>query len=210
MDRRALKICNSEKGFSLVELVLSLVLSLIILGGAVGVYTSALQTRERQSGRVDAITSAQAALSVMSREIGNSGYGLFQNNGLVLADCGAKKLRYRTNVNNNNYQTDTAGEDIMYLYDAASQSVVRFDRNNGGGVTSGIINRVSDVDFLYHQYTTLGGYLGSSTTPTADTGRVTINLYVILPDVAGQPAGQVERVSSDVTLRNAAYMLNQY
>jgi type II secretory pathway pseudopilin PulG len=206
--------CTStrEAGFSLVELIISLVICLIIMGGAVAIYTKSLSTRSRESGRVDAITSAQAALSVMSREIGNSGYGLFQNNGLVLADCGEKKIRFRTNVNNNDYQTSSPGEDVMYLYDGGSQSVVRFDMHPVAGADnpSGIINQISDVDFLYHQYTTLGGYLGGSTTPTADTGRVTINLYVKLPDVAGQPTGRIEKVSSDVTLRNASYHLNQY
>ena len=202
---------RSESGFSMVELIIALLLSLIILGGATAVYTGALATRERESGRVDAITSAQAALSVMSREIGNAGYGLNQNNGLILQDCGPKKLRYRTNVTNNDYQTVSVGEDVMYHYDTTSQSVVRFDKNvAGGGLTSGIINRVSDVDFVYHQYTTAGNYIGSATTPTADTGRVTITLAVILPDVRGQASGRIERVSSDVTLRNSVYMLNQY
>ena len=211
MKRQPENISRVEAGFSLPELLISLVICLIIMGGAVAIYSTALTTRERESGRVDAITSAQAALSVMSREISNSGFGLFQNNGLVLADCGQKKIRFRTNVNNNNNQTDTSGEDVMYFYDSGSRSVVRFDRNaSGGGATTGIINRVSDVDFLYHQYTLLGGYVGSSTTPTADTGRVTITLYVFLPDVTGQPSGRVERVSSDITLRNASYHLNQY
>lgn len=210
MADRSLQL-NDETGFSMVELLISLLLSTIILGGAVAIYSGALGTRERESGRVDAITSAQAALSVMSREIGNAGYGLYQNNGLILQDCGLKKLRYRTNVTNSDYETVSAGEDVMYYYDTASQSVVRFDRNAaGGGLTSGIINRVSDVEFQYHQYTTAGNYIGSSTTPTADTGRVTITLSVILPDVRGQASGRIEKVSSDVTLRNSVYMLNQY
>lgn len=201
---------SRQRGFSLVELIISLVITVIVLGGAVTIFTRALSTRERESGRVDAITSAQAALSVMSREISNSGYGLEIENGLVYADCGEKKIRFRANVNNVDGVTSSPGEDVMYLFDSASQSVVRFDRNaNGGlGVTSGIINRVSDVDFVYHNYS--AGTFTSGTTAAANTGRVTINLYVSLPDVAGQPSGRVERVSSDVTLRNSSYMLNQY
>jgi hypothetical protein len=160
---------------------------------------------------VDAITSAQAALSVMSREIGNAGFGLDSSNGLVVADCGEKRLRYRTNVINSDGVTTSPGEDVMYFYDTASQSVVRFDRNgNGGaGVTSGIINRVSDVDFVFHNYASDGSFT-SGTTASSTTGRVTINLYVSLPDVVGQQSGRIEKVSSDVTLRNSAYMLGQY
>ena len=102
----------------------------------------------------------------------------------------------------------------MYLYDATAQSIVRFDRNaanpsGGTGVTSGVINRVSDVDFIYHNYAADGTFT-SGTTATANTARVTINLNVTLPDVVGLPTGRIVRVSSDVTLRNAPYMLGQY
>lgn len=200
---------RAEEGFSLIELLLSMAISLVIMGAAVAVFSGALSVRERESGRTDAITSAQAALSVMSREIGNSGYGI-ATNGLVLADCDEKKLRFRANVNNANSTTSDPGEDVTYLYDPASQSVVRFDRNVGTtGSTSGIINRVSDVDFIYHQYQSNGNST-SATQPTESTGRVTIILSVSLPDVQGQPAGRVEQVRSDVTLRNAPYMLGQY
>jgi len=201
--------CNNTKvktGFSLVELLVSMALTVIILGGAVAVYHSALSTRERESGRVDAITSAQAALSVMSREIGNAGYGLDDSNGLVLEDCDGTKIRVRANVNNADGVTTSNGEDIMYYHDDSSKSVVRFDRNSG--VTSGIINRVSEVDFEYHNYYDDGSY--DKVADTVYTAKVTIKLKVMLPDVPGQPSGREEVVTSDVTLRNAPYVLGRY
>jgi prepilin-type N-terminal cleavage/methylation domain-containing protein len=200
---------NNCEGFSLVELLISMVITLVIMGAAVAVFSGALSVRERESGRTDAITSAQAALSVMSREIGNAGYGL-SDNGLVIADCDANSLRFRANVINNNSETSSPGEDVTYLFDPDSQSVVRFDKNSTAAIkTTGIINRVSDVDFEYHNYAADGTSV-SSTTAAANTGRVTITLSVTLPDVQGQPAGRVERVRSDVTLRNSTYMLGQY
>jgi prepilin-type N-terminal cleavage/methylation domain-containing protein len=191
-------------GYSLIELLISLALSLIILGGAVALYSASLQTRERESGRVDALTAAQAALSVMSREIGNAGYGLDDNNGLVLADCGAKQIRIRANVFNNDGVTSSAGEDIMYFYDSVSDR----NANSGAGLTSGIINRVSDVDFEYHNYDDDGTSAPGS--PATNTAKVTIKLSISLPDVPGQPAGREEEVTSDVTLRNAPYVLGRY
>lgn len=206
---------SDERGFSLIELIISMVITLIILGGAVAIYSGALQTRERESGRVDAITAAQAALSVMSREIGNSGYGIEDENGLVLADSGAKSIRFRANVDNvgkainaNGTVTAQAGEDVMYFYDSTSQSVVRFDRNTG--LTSGIINRVSDVDFLYQDFNIDGTANAATATPNANTAKVIITLSVILPDVAGQPPNRVEQVTSAVALRNSPYILGQY
>ncbi len=196
----------STGGFSLVELLLSLTITLVILGAAVAAFSGALSTRAREQGRTDAITSTQAALNLMSREIGNSGYGLV-NNGIVIANSGQKFLRFRVNINNNNNTTTDPGEDITYYYEVDSQSVVRFDRN--AGTTTGVINQVSDVDFEYHHYAPNGSFTTSST-PTATTGRVTIILKVLLPDVQGQPTGRVETVRSDVTLRNSLYHLGQY
>jgi len=192
-----------------------MVISLIVMGGAVAIYSGALNTRERESGRVDAITAAQAALSVMSREIGNSGYGLDSNNGIILADSGAKRIRFRANIDNVGQVsnapgtvTSQAGEDVMYLYDSTSQSVVRFDRNTSD--TSGIINRVSDVDFLYQDFNSDGTANTPTATPNANTAKVIIALSVILPDVPNQPPNRVERVTSAVALRNAPYILGQY
>ena len=193
-----------ELGYSLVELLLTLVITLIIMGAAVAVFSGALSIRARESSKTDAITSAQAALSVMSREIGNAGYGLLTN-GLVVGDCSSTALRFRANTTNTNATITEAGEDITYFFDATSQSVVRHDRVTG--VTSGIINRVSSVSFSYQNYTNVGNL---DVGPSVQTGKVTIALTVNLENVPGQPQNQTVVLTSDVTLRNSQYMLGQY
>ena len=211
-----MKRSSEQSGHTLIELIIAVTISLIILGATVAVFSGALSTRERESARTDAITSAQAALNIMSREIGNSGYGLVATNGLVLSDCGADSLRFRANTVNSVSASNAAsasstsdpGEDVTFLFDSASQSVVRYDLNSG--VTSGVINQVSDVDFEYYDYNLDGTITGPSTVPTADTARVTVILYITLRDVQGQPTGRVETVKSDITLRNSPSMLGQY
>lgn len=197
---------EGSAGFSLVELLVSMLITLIILGVAVVTFSTTLGRREREASRTDALTSAQAALNIMSREIGNAGYGL-TTNGLVLADCSDKRLHFRANTLNagNSMATNSQGEDVTFYYDDASQSVVRYDAITG---TSGVINRVSDVDFLYYNYT--AGSAPAVGAAALNTGRVNITLKVILADVRGQPANQTLTISSDVTLRNSPYMLGQY
>lgn len=203
---------TGNAGFSLIELVFSMSLTLIILGVAVAAFSGALSSRERESSKTDAITSAQAALNIMTREIGNAGYGLKDYNGLVLGDCSGKRLRFRANTVNNDGLTTSPGEDVSFYYDTASQSVVRHERYTAGGVVtdrvSGIINQVSDVDFVYYNYQP-GGTSAAGAASTA-TGRVNIKLTVRLADVRGQPTNQTVTVSSDITLRNSPYMLGQY
>ena len=206
---------NRETGFSLIELIASMFLTLIILGVAVATFSSALSSRARESSKTDAITSTQAALNILSREIGNSGYGLTTNGlvwkdsfGVVRTDCTDKKLHLRTNTGNGDGTTASAGEDVTFYFDAASQSVVRYDAYNGG-TTAGVINRVSDVDFVYYNYDSINGTVTAGSA-SENTGRVKITLTVTLANVAGQPNGQKVLVTSDVTLRNSPYMLGQY
>ena len=141
-------------GFSLVELIVSMAITLVILGVAITVFSTAMGRRARETSRTDAITSAQAALNIMSREIGNAGYGL-TNNGVV-TDSTATKLHIRANLINSNGTTNDPGEDIVFYLDGTGgdQSVVRHDNNTGE--TSGIINRISSVSFAFQNYVNPG------------------------------------------------------
>lgn len=205
---------SGECGYTMVELIVSLAISLIIFGAAVAAFTGALNGREYQTARTDAIVSAQAAINIMSREIGNAGYGLL-NNGIVLADSNATRLHFRTNVDNSNFSTTDPNEDVTFFCDSCDSnggSVVRFDAANGGA-TSGIINKVSRVQFEYWDYDDITHTVtGPFSAATLNTGRVTITLTVVINTVQGQPTGDAANVTvrSDVTLRNSPYMLNRY
>lgn len=206
---------RGQSGFSLVELIVSLAVTLVVLGAVVAAFTGALTSRQYQAGRTDGITSAQAALNIMSREIGNSGFGLVHN-GLVVADSNENRIHFRSNINNTNQFTNEEGEDITYYFDPNSQSVVRYDPA-GSPTTSGIINSVSDVDFHYYNFgtacnqtTSPGGCLGNAST---DTGRVRITLTVVLDAGANVNANGNRRnveISSDVTIRNSPTIRGKY
>lgn len=203
------KSFNSENsGFSLLELLVVMTITLIILGLTATMFGGALATRSRESSRTDALTSAQAALNIISREIGNSGYGL-DSNGIVLGDSGEKKLHVRANIGNLDILITSPGEDLTYFYEPLTKSIARFDSNDTPQ-SSVVVNRISDVKFRYFNYTGSNSTPTETTTPTTDTGRVRITVTVILEDVVGQPKNQTVNLTSDVTLRNSPYMLNQY
>jgi prepilin-type N-terminal cleavage/methylation domain-containing protein len=202
------KFRKDNKGFSLIELIIAMTLTLILLGLVSTLFARSLGTREREGRKADALTAAQAALSVMSREIGNSGYGL-TSNGIVWEDSSASQIHFRTNVVNADLSTNSPGEDITYFFDAATESIVRFDPNDSP-TTSAIINRISSVSYQYFDYQGNISTPTESTTPSNNTGRVRITITVQLDEVQGQPTGQTVSFTSDVTLRNSNYMLNQY
>jgi type II secretory pathway pseudopilin PulG len=204
-----------ENGFTVLELLIAMTITLGIVGIAVVGLGRTLGTKNRESRRTDALTSAQAALNVMSREIGNSGYGLndsttnIHNNGIVLADSSVNKLRIRSNMINTNSTASDLGEDVTYYYDVNTQSIARYDPVQSPK-TSYIINRISSVNFQYYDYTGSSSTPTVSSTPTANTSRIRVTLTVQLDPVQGQPDNQTVKLASDVTLRNSDYMINQY
>lgn len=222
---------NKSAGFSLVELMIAMTIMLVLLGLVSTLFSRALGIRARESRRTDALTSAQAALNVMSREIANSGFGLYADsvtkkplNGIVIADSNVNKIHFRSNLDNvkdpitNTNPIGTTGEDITYFFDSVTDSIVRYDNNAVlnplTGVyqpqTSVIINRISNVTFDYFNYSGSVSTPTLTTTPTVNTGRVRITVTVNLEPVQGQPDNQKVTFTSDVTLRNSSYMLNQY
>lgn len=207
---------REQQGYSLIELLMAAALSVLILGLAVAALTQSLQMRSRAASTTDAITSTQAALNVVTREIGNSGFGL-TTNGIVVADSNSQRLHFRANIFNNDAATDSIGEDVTFFCDNCSPdcsdasftngSVVRYDKFTNQ--TVGVINRVSCMTFRYYDYS---GSIrtGPNAAPTSATGRVEILLKVFLPEVQNQPTAQTVTVTSDVTLRNSPYMRGQY
>jgi prepilin-type N-terminal cleavage/methylation domain-containing protein len=214
MSFPAEKPATNEAGFSMIELIVSLVVTSILMGAAVIAFSSTLRSREFQAARTDAIVSAQAAINVMSREIGNSGYGLI-NNGIVLSDSNGGRIHIRTNVDNSDLLTNDPNEDITFFCqscDADGGSVVRYDAF-GSGSTSGIINSVSRVQFQYWNYNDIThAVTGPFDVPSLSTARVTITMTVVIKDIPGSSGTDASNVTvrSDVTLRNAPYMLTRY
>ena len=211
-----MKTKDTEKGFSFVELIVAMTIMLVLLGMVSTILTGALSTRSRESSKTDALSSSQAALNVISREVANSGYGL-DYNGIVAADSTNQKIRVRANLKNSNKCVTDDGEDVTYFYDPTTRSIVRSERyattecgTTFQTITSVVVNRISNIRFQYLDYSSANTGGTQTSAPTANTGRVIITVEVELEDVPGQPSNQTVSLQSDVTLRNSEYMLNQY
>lgn len=206
---------KKEAGFSLIEMVVTMAIVIILMGVASLIFSRALGVKSRESSRTDALTSAQAALNVMSREIANSGFGLasnfdtVHNNGIVLTDSSSTRLRVRANIFNTNATTTEIGEDVTYYFDSSAQSIVRHDPAQNPSTTY-LVNQISSVSFQYYNYIGSSSTPTITDTPTANTSRVKITIIVQLAEVQGQPTGRTVTLTSDVTLRNSDYMMSQY
>lgn len=216
---------KKQLGFSLIELLVSMTIMLVLLTVASSLLAGALRTRTRESQKTDALTAGQAALNVLSREVANAGFGIYvdpitrvPSNGIVLADSNSNRIRIRANVTNFQVYSSTGatsdpGEDITYFVDTSSGSIIRYDPNAGAAgapTTSVVVNRISSATFAYVNYSSGSSATTTTSVPTAQTGRVIITVAIQLDPVVGQVNPDSVSFTSDVTLRNANYILQQY
>jgi prepilin-type N-terminal cleavage/methylation domain-containing protein len=218
---------GDEHGFSMLEMIIAMAVTLTLATIASNLLASSFRLRAREDARTDAISDAQRALNIVSREIANSGFGLIDN-GIVPGDTGPTSIRFRSNLNA--YTRDASGnavsgsgtvseqdEDVKYVMyndDAANRHyLVRYDAllgavNQRDGTTV-LANRLDTFQLEYFDST--GAQLDVVANPSSviNAWKVRITVGVILPEVGQfgtpgyQPASTVPLVS-EVVLRNAS------
>ena len=165
-----MKIQNakSEAGFSLIELIVAMTVTITIMGLACSLLAGSFNVRAREDRKSDAIADVQRALNIMTREISNSGLkvpgGLaaVATNGVVTNDSDNESLRFVSNLNGmpdsaNGYFEDTdvadADEDIKFLMyvdaDLGQRYIVRYEKN-GSNQTTVLANRIDSLVFRYY------------------------------------------------------------
>src|SRR6266550_7170262 len=140
---------SRQSGFSLLELVIGMAITLIIVTIASTLLASSFTIRGRENQRSAAIADAQRALNTMSREIANAGYGL-SSNGIVTGDSGLTQIRVRSDLDLSG-ATNGTGEDIKYVLvnDANGSFIVRL--NIQPAQSTGLIaNRIDGMSIYYY------------------------------------------------------------
>jgi len=222
---------KSQSGFSLMELIIAMTITLAVMAIASTLLASSFNVRNRENQRSAALADAQRALNIMSREIANAGHGLSTNGIVTGGDSGATSIRFRSDMTNGmtNGSTNQDGEDVKYVLvnDANGSFIVRL--NLQPAQTTGVIFRTNRTDglaiFYYDRRVTYtigncsagtcnitnvrnsAGTLQAQVTP--DLAKyIVLSLRVTLPALGSpgragfQPASATQLVST-VTLRNA-------
>ncbi len=217
---RSLPKSSTQSGFSLLELVIGMAITLVILTIAFILLASSFAIRRRENQRSSAISDAQRAFNTMSREIANAGYGL-STNGIVVGDSGLTQIRVRSDLDLSG-ATNADSEDIKYMFvnDANGSFIVRM--NLQPAQTTGLIaNRIDRLAIYYYDqgvtYTIGDGVITNVKNSTGSIqGQVTPDLAkyivlvvkVVLPAIGtqGSPGYQppsATQLVSTVMLRNA-------
>lgn len=210
-----------QQGFSLIELLIAMTLTLIVAGIAATLLAQSFRMRSREDIRSDAIADAQRALNIVSREVANSGFGLIDN-GLVAGDSDSGTIRIRANLNAytlepGNREVSNPDEDLKYLlyFDAAQNRryLVRLDaivaQTNPDEGTTVLANRLDAFELKYFDSAGTELNLVADPASIANTWKVRLTIGVTLPadgrqgDPGFQPQSSVQ-LTSDVVLRNSS------
>lgn len=211
---------NSDAGFSLIELLIAMTITIGVTGIASTLLSTSLNVRTRENSRTDSIADVQRALNIMAREIAIGGYGFDSaSNGLVSGDCDNSSIRVRSNLNRyseNSTTIESQLEDIKYLVDVTNGQnfLVRYDRF--AAVPSTVLaNRVDSLNLIYWSPTNTPLDVTADPSQVANAVGVRIRVTVGLPAVGvpGSPGYQPEmpmELESDVAMRNKGENLSTY
>ena len=142
---------NTSGGFSLLELLIAMVITMALMTAASTLLANALRVRSRENQKSDALADTQRALNIMSREIANSGFNM-TGNGLVVADSGLNQIRVRSNLNRYDFDPSVsaasrdnvqdANEDITYFINTADNTMylARHDQYGTGSTVLPVPN----------------------------------------------------------------------
>jgi len=226
---------KSSAGFSLIELLFAMTLTLTVMSIATVLLARALNVRTRTNANNDALADAQRALNIMSREIASAGFNL-AGNGIVAGDTGTDTngnsvIRIRSNLNKYDETASTtarngigvagedSAEDVKYFiyWDSDTNLLARFDEyaTEGGRVTV-LANRLDSLHMHYYAqkvtYNTSGcnitGASAAEVSPSA-AKYVVIAVCVQLEQV-GSPGTSGFQPAQSVLLVSDVTLRNSY
>ena len=215
----------SSGGFSLLELLIAMVITMALMTAATSLLASALRVRSRENQKSDALADTQRALNIMSREIANSGFNM-TNNGIVLADSGPDSIRIRSNLNRYDPAASEAsqnnildeGEDLTYFLNEADNTKYLARHDVFGSGSTVLANRIDSMNVHYFDrkvtYTAAPGATDISNVSAAEVSKENAKYIVIAisvtldatgtPNTAGYQPPYSVLLCSDIALRNNA------
>ncbi len=184
---------ESDRGFTLVELMIAMAVGLVLLGAMYGVFTMHNKTFGTQEQIAEMQQSARSGMDMMTREIRMAGY----NPAGATFDgitYGSAQLQVKADLDGNG--TIAGQENIIYKHDPANYQITR-------NIGSGDQPLIEDVQAFTFDYLDSSG---NATTTTANIRQVRITITARTakpdPDYAPNSGYRTYTLTSVITPRN--------
>jgi prepilin-type N-terminal cleavage/methylation domain-containing protein len=147
---------NSQRGFSMIEVIVSMVLFLIVTGSVFGLLRIARFDRNRSSDRADIMKNARTAINIIGRDAVNAGLGYHRTGAIVPNNFISTRLGIPPNpgtdrdiltsvIAGNNIFSNNIQEDSTIKTDTVAFAFRDLDFNPGGSLNSGQTISLSGV-----------------------------------------------------------------
>jgi type II secretory pathway component PulJ len=192
-----------ETGFTLVELLVSLMLALLVAGAIASFNRFQLFTLVNQTVQLDVQSTARAITELVSREVRSAGLNAKP------AFCGiaaaqSNTIRIQADYDGNG-TLNGPNEDVTYRYDSTRKVIERVDQwsNRADVLVEGLQTVSFNLRYFDQNGTEISGTTGLSASQRAAVRRVRLSL--ILGEKAVDPQNpQIfhGRAATDIDLRN--------
>ncbi len=169
---------NNAQGFTLIEVVIGLAISLILLGVAASMFNVQRKSYIMQEQVTEMQQNVRAAMDMMVREIRMAGYDPTESGSVGIGTNTTALLQILADLDGNGTSTDT-NEDITYrYYNANDATYPREIRRNTGGVFQPIAENIDGCNFLYYD----GNGIATTTASSIRQIQITIIGRTANPD----------------------------
>ena len=201
---------TDSRGFTLMELVVAMGISMVILGAIAGTFMTQTRFYNAQEQVNEMQQNARAAMDLMTREIKLAGYKPRGTESFTGVSYSTTELRIRANLNGylsdaqggNATINDSSDEHVVYTFDSANKQIKR--AYGAVGATPEVVaNNIESFTF---------GYLdssGAATTTSANIRQVTLNITARTskpdPNFTTNNGYRTYNISTGITPTNLAY-----
>ncbi|CAN5167471.1 hypothetical protein BH18GEM1_BH18GEM1_11960 [soil metagenome] len=179
-----------QKGFTLVELLVALVVMGILGIGAVRLFVAQHQSFRLQNDGVLATQNARAGFDMMTRELRNAGYDPRDTAGSAITTWTATGFGWTADLNADGDVADD-GEAVLWFYQADPGELVRRE----GGVDVTVADGITGLELAY-----FADEDGTLATAPDEIEQVGMAMTYATPE--GVPTGRLE---TQVAVRNNIY-----
>ena len=182
---------GNRRGFSLVELMISLAIFGVVMGVVFGFLVGARNSYSDTRSRVQYQQSMRAVMSLMTREVRSTGCDLSSNGFEPFTIATTASMQCNMDLNGDGDVVDQSpDESIAYAFNAATGELVRFD----GVRAMTILRGLNGLTFTY--FDSNGAVLGA--VPLSAVDRSMIRFVEIMMDGEtdrGEPVNYTTRIA---------------
>ncbi|MFZ5563492.1 MAG: PilW family protein [Thermodesulfobacteriota bacterium] len=188
---------KSNKGLTLIELMIAMVVAGMVVTGIVGAYTRFTRTYTSQEAFVSAQEGLRGSLAIMAINLSMAGYnptgGIDPSPGAPdfgIEEATATKIRFTTDYDMDGAVNNDQFERITYELDAGTRELreILYEGTAAEGAPSTLMGNVNMTDSQFAYFDADGAALGSA---PADLSAIRSVLILLVVD---EPAGQAKTV----------------